>query len=283
MKLRTKILMLTILLALSSLSLLGTLRTSARKAFRRDQKPPLFVLQTSEADRVGGPSGGAFPRTDPQGRVYVVADSELRIISSTGERLGGFHLPTSNSSLGTPFAVLNGGEIVVATCDEDALLTVFDASGKIVRKMGTLRKLDERNPARNRFLNLGRVEANPSGEVFYVSMFSPTPTVQKFSPGGKLLTEFSVNGAAVQYQLEQAKKFLSGKGSDTVGGFLVLKSAAVDPATGHLWIGVGGRSLWHCAVCFSGFSFHLTPSKSRRFAISLAHRSGSPMNQSSPD
>jgi hypothetical protein len=172
-----------------------------------------------------------------QGRVYVASESEVRVIDPTGRSLGSFPIPNPTS-----LAVSANGDVVVSSPDSGKLLHVFDQAGLPLRMIGEQKRFDIRNLSQNSFLNRGKVLMGPSGILYYVSIFAPTPTVQKFSSQGELLLEFAVEGNAVDLQLEHAKEFLVTKNAETVGGFHVITSAATDPVTGHLWVGMNGSS-----------------------------------------
>jgi hypothetical protein len=75
-----------------------------------------------------------------------------------------------------------------------------------------------------------------------VFQYAPLPTVQKFSREGKFLSEFAVEGYAVERQAEMARRFLSTKSPSRVGGIIVITSATIDPRTGRLWLSTNGPS-----------------------------------------
>jgi hypothetical protein len=169
--------------------------------------------------------------------MYLASDSEIRIIDPTGRSLTSFPIPNPTS-----IAVSANGDVAVNSTDSGKLLHVYDQTGSRSRSIGELKQFDAGNRAQNAFLNRGKVLVGPSGAFYYVSVFAPVPTVQKFSNEGKLLLEFAIEGNAVDLQLEHAKEFLRSKKIDTVGGFHIITSATIDPTTGHLWIGLNGSS-----------------------------------------
>jgi hypothetical protein len=149
-----------------------------------------------------------------QGQMYLASDSDIRVIDLTGRSLASF--PISNP---TSIAVSANGDVVVNSTDSGKLLHVYNQSGSRLRSMGELKQFDVGNRAQNDFLNRGKVLVGPSGAFYYVSIFAPVPTVQKFSSEGKLLLEFAIEGSAIDLQLEHAKEFLRSKKTETVGGF----------------------------------------------------------------
>jgi len=176
---------------------------------------------------------------DAQGRMYL-ADTEadqVAILSPFGQRLRTFRVPRPRS-----LAVLRDGRIVVASPTEGALLHLYDSAGRRFKSFGALKLFDETNPVQNRFLNRGRVLVDAADNIYYVFEFAPRPTVQKFSKEGELLSEFVVEGQAVDLQVQMARRFLAAKDPRQVGGVVTIASATLDPVTGHLWIGVNGSS-----------------------------------------
>ncbi len=91
-------------------------------------------------------------------------------------------------------------------------------------------------------MNRGRVLVDAADNIYYVFEFSPNPTVQKFSREGELLSEFAVEGQAVDLQVQMARRFLAEKSPRRVGGIVTVTSAVIDPMRGRLWIGTNGSS-----------------------------------------
>jgi hypothetical protein len=174
----------------------------------------------------------------PQGQLYLAdtAANQVRTLNAAGQSVGSFSVPHPAS-----VAPLSDGNILVASAS-GRLLYVHSPAGLPLRSFGELRRFDAGNVEQNHFLNRGEVVVGPSDTIYYVSKFAPEPTVQKFSREGQLLSEFVVKGSAIDYQTEVAKRFLREKEAGAVGGFYVVTSAAVDPATGHLWVGMNGTT-----------------------------------------
>jgi hypothetical protein len=172
-----------------------------------------------------------------RGQMYLAGDSQIRVIDDTGRSLNTFSVPSPSS-----IAALGDGRVLVASPNSEQLLNVYNAEGLLLGRLGQVKHFDADNDVQNSFLNRGKVAVSPTGEIYYVSMFAATPTVQKFSSQGKLLSEFAIEGEAVDLQLRHAREFLSAKSAETVGGFYVITAAAIDPGTGHLWVGMNGSS-----------------------------------------
>lgn len=207
-----------------------------------------------------------------KGRIFIASDSELNITDIQGNWLKKFPIPKTTVSL----AALNDGNVAISATDSNTLLTVFDESGNVIRSIGGLKQLDKLNNNQNRFLNTGKVAASQSGDIYHISMFSPIPTVQKFSKQGKLIKEFAVEGAAIELQSKRGKEFLQEKKIDCTGGYYVIKAATVDPNTGNLWIGMNGGSKGSSILPESGVLYEYDPSgeKLAEYALSVASING---------
>ncbi len=313
MKLRKKLFIFTILLSLFG-AVIGIYSLSVNSIASHKQNVPLFVLQSSETDALNVsfvsdldvasskddksvylfredtqdvtvidaerktekikstfPSAKALA-VNSQGRIFVAGDSQLSVSDVKGNRLGNFPIPVTTTSLAT----LNNGGVVIAAADSDGLLTVFDEFGKRSRRIGSLKRLDTRDVVQNRFLNTGKVTVNQSGDIYYVSTYSPVPTVQKFSKQGVLLKEFAIEGATVELQLKRANEFLRQRKLGCVGGYFVIRTATVDPTTGHLWIGMNGLSESGSIRQESGvlYEYDSDGEKIAEYALTLASPSG---------
>jgi hypothetical protein len=170
------------------------------------------------------------------GDMYVADQSQMLTFDTTGRRLANVPIPATTTSL----APLKNRGFVIADADSEGLMTIFDVSGKMSRRIGILKSHDTRNARQNRFLNSGIVRTDPSGNIYWISTFSPNPVVQKFSVNGEFVTEFAIEGPTVELQRKFAHEFLENKKADCTGGYQMIRSATIDPTTGHLWIGMSG-------------------------------------------
>lgn len=175
----------------------------------------------------------------PQGNIYLADSvaSQIQVWSPTGQPLS--TLPAVRP---VSLAMLSNGNLVVASSAAGNLLRLQDQRGRMIGAFGGMRSFDSNNPRQNLFLNRGKVVVGPSDTIYYVSRYAPVPTVRKFSSTGQLLSEFVVEGAAIDYQQEVANRFLREKESNLVGGYDIITSATVDPSTGHLWVSMNGIS-----------------------------------------
>lgn len=209
---------------------------------------------------------------DSSRRMYVVDQTDLVIADSSGRHLTKFSIPDNVVSV----AVLNDDSIAISHSDDSSLITLFDQSGNITRKLGAVEQLDKRDKAQNRFLNQGKVAVSRD-DVYYISMFSPTPVVKKFSREGQLLTQFEIRGPAADLQSRRASEFLLERPANTVGGFFAIRSATVDAATGNLWIAMNGSSRRNAVIPESGvlYEYNENGQKLAEYALVVIAASGS--------
>jgi hypothetical protein len=134
--------------------------------------------------------------------------------------------------------------MVVSPSDDNSLFSIVKSPGGPVKRIGRKKEFAARGTAQNEFFNQGVVAVNQvDNTIYYVFTHALTPTVQHFNKEGELLSEFDVEGAAVDLQVGLTKRILTAKdGENCAGGFTVITSATVDPTTGHLWLGMNGSS-----------------------------------------
>lgn len=194
-------------------------------------------------DRKAEKVKAAFPvakifTVDAQGRIFSVGNSLLSVRDDKANPILDIAVPANTASV----SALRDGSVVIAGGDSESLLKIFDKSGRLIRRIGNQKRLDARDIIQNRFLNTGKVTTNQSNEIFFTSLHSPFPTVQKFSEHGVLLKEFSIEGASIELQLKRANEFLRQRKPSCIGGYFIIRDITTDPITGHLWIGMNGLS-----------------------------------------
>jgi hypothetical protein len=176
---------------------------------------------------------------DSEGHIYIADSSanQIRKFSPNGKMLKTFpvHQPIS-------FAVLDNGNIVVASPSKDLLLRMYDPSGRELKSFGSIKQFVANNEKQNNFLNRGKVLVDSSGTIYYVYKYAPAPIIQRFSKKGNLLSEFTVAGSAIDLQLEVIQQFLRNRAADTIGGINTINSAGIDFDTDHIWVCMNGSS-----------------------------------------
>jgi hypothetical protein len=201
-----------------------------------------------------------------QGDLYIADgfSNRVRILSAAGKPLGEFNAPNPVS-----LATLSNGNILSVSPNGGKLFQMYAVTGLAVKAFGEMKNFDSKNPVQNRFLNRGEVVVGPSDAIYYIPRHAPNPIVQRYSISGKLLSEFAIEGNAVKYQSEIEHSFLREKKSNVIGGFSVITAATVDPSTGHLWIGMNGKST-------TGIVYEYNPSgvKLREYSFLLNNKLG---------
>lgn len=180
------------------------------------------------------------PVVDSAGNVFFIdsATDDIAWIGPTGKWGGSFRAQERPYSLG----LLSNGNILIASPNDGKLLHVYDTKGRKLGSFGNLKLFDRINDGQNLFLNRGKVVVDPSDKSFFVFKYAPSPMVLEFSKKGNLVSEFGLDGSAIDYNAEAARKYLDSKPLQEVGGIVVTNSATVDPLTGHLWICMNGSS-----------------------------------------
>ena len=176
---------------------------------------------------------------DHRGLMYILdSDSVVHLVGPAGNSLGHFTAPGATS-----LAALGGGNVVVAAPRDGKLLHLYSPKGERLGSFGEMTTFEPDNRAQNDFYNRGGVAVGPSDEIYFIPWYAPTPHVQKFSAEGRLIREFKVEGVSVELQAERTKDFWRRKSrAGCTGGYRVVNAAAVDPSTGHLWLGLNGLS-----------------------------------------
>lgn len=175
---------------------------------------------------------------DSEGKIYV-GDStanQIRVFSSTGEVI-----KTIAVVHPLTIAVLSDGNLVVGSGFDGSILHMYDSVGKELRKFGKINRFVVDSVSENIFLSRGKVLVDSYDTIYYVYKYAPIPTVQRFSTKGKQLSEFVVEGAAVDLQVELAQNFLKGR-NNRIGGIGIINSAAIDPVTNDIWVSMNGSS-----------------------------------------
>ena len=210
---------------------------------------------------------------DSQGQVYVIDwhTSQIMKFTSSGEWARSFNTVHPFS-----VAVMRNGKIVVASPSDGKLIHVYDSSGQKLQSFGDIKLFDSVGGTANNFLNRGKVVVDSSDNIYYVFEYAPVPTVLKFSKNGKFISEFSVEGKAIDTQLGMARNYLSTKPAEEVGGIVIINSAAIDPVTNHLWVCMNGSSR-------SGIIYEYSPKgkKLNEYGIILSLPSIAPFSLSS--
>jgi hypothetical protein len=205
--------------------------------------PGLYAYepQSKKAKQVGDLTiNGRSVAAAPSGDVYVSAGESGVVALSQAKPTARRVANRSWHSL----ALLTDDSIVASPSDNNSLFSTFKSSGGLVKRIGQKKEFVLKGTAQNEFFNQGIVAVNQlDNTIYYVFTHALTPTVQHFTKEGELISEFAVEGAAIDLQVGLTRQILRAKeGENCAGGFTVITSATVDPTTGHLWLGMNGSS-----------------------------------------
>lgn len=184
-----------------------------------------------------GPIGfGEDCDVDARGDVYV-ADSVKNVVSEfapDGKPLYSF--PASSL---LSLAVLPEGEVAVTRMQETHHVTVYAADGKVAREFGDLESLSSRADI-DRYLNIGRVAADPQGHIYYGFTYMPEPLVREYDRFGNASQEFVFTGVDAYPEASATRKaIVRQENSDKPLAFhQILTAFGVDPVNGDVWMGL---------------------------------------------
>ncbi|MBV9926678.1 MAG: hypothetical protein JOZ96_16785 [Acidobacteria bacterium] len=229
--------------------------TGAVESYRVEAGGSLRPLGRGRSAAVNGP-GGYGVRADGE---------EVTVLDSGGKTVGKFKTPPPSS-----VAVLNSGDVAVASPDERGLIHVYSPAGRLLNRVGALRVRDRFSPQQNRFLHRGRVLTDAAGDFYYVYHY--VPLIQKYSSDGRLLFEVEVRGEAVDLQQALAQRFFEIKKAHQVGGINVINGAAIERQTGHLWLAMNGSTVGGVVYEYDGRGRKL-----REYALQVNAESGAPL------
>jgi hypothetical protein len=178
---------------------------------------------------------------DAEGTIYIAdrAANNIQVYSRDGK-----HLRTVPVAAPVAVAALPEGEVAVATMQKEALVTVFDRNGRLVREFGHPETLTERADM-NRFLNLGALATDLIGHLYYGFKYFPEPTVRQFDRFGYAgqdvrytALEALPEASAVRREIERQERR-----GDTPHFKQVVTAMAVEKQTGEVWIAMGNLLL----------------------------------------
>jgi len=173
----------------------------------------------------------------PSGRIYIADRGANAVLVFSPEAT---LLQTIRVNAPVSVASLPDGEVAVATLTQPHLVIVYDKNGREAREFGNPEDLSER-PDLNRFLNIGRIQSDSAGRLYYAFEYFPEPTVRTFDRFGYTA------GQDIQYTNPDAfpearavrKEIERQERRNSVPTFKrVLTAVGVDPDTGEVWMGL---------------------------------------------
>jgi hypothetical protein len=178
---------------------------------------------------------------DRDGRVYVAdrGANAVKVFSPDGHLV--LSVPVSAP---TSVVALPEGEFAVAGWKSNHLVRVYGLLGKIVREFGDPTEIAERAELKQ-FLNLGRLQTDPVGNIYYGFSYLPEPTVRKYDRFGYAAYEISL--ATPEYlQTSLAARREIERQEERTGApqlKIVLDAFGVDPETQDVWVALGNELL----------------------------------------
>jgi hypothetical protein len=205
---------------------------------------------------------------DVDGTIYIAdrAANNVQVYSKEGR-----HLRTISVNAPVAVASLPEGEIAVGTMQQEALVTVFDKSGRLVREFGNPETLTARRDL-NRFLNLGELSTDGLGHLYYGFKYLPEPLVRQFDRFGfagedvryTALDAFP-EATAVRREIERQER----RGG-TPQFKQVMTAMGIDKQTGEVWIAIRNMLLRFDKEGNRRATFRLyTPENARLEAVAI--------------
>jgi len=172
---------------------------------------------------------------DSSGHV-LVADrgaNNVKIFAADGSLVGLIPIPAPTS-----VASLPGNELAVTSLRYHWLMGIYGYAGTLVRAIGDPGDFARGTDA-HRTPDLGRVSSDPAGNLYYVFLFLPEPTVRRFDrfgfAGGEIaLDEFAAT--ARHHELFSSDSDDSSRRVRTQ-----INALAVDPASQEIWVAIGNE------------------------------------------
>jgi hypothetical protein len=203
------------------------------------QIPPAGVRENSATPTLV--YGVAFD-VDSAGRIYVAdrGANALRVFSTAGAVLLNIPFPSP-----TGIAVLSGGEIAATSATSKHLVTVFDAQGKELRSFGDPIEIIEGQAPTNRFMNIGRLATDATGNIYYSFDYLPEPTFRKYDRVGYASQDITLDAIEFAPASQAIRREL--KREIDRGSVPELQQRitcfAVDPESQKIWLALGDELL----------------------------------------
>ncbi len=187
---------------------------------------------------LGGIVFGEDCDADAEGRIYIAdrGGNSVAVFSPNGLLLRSISVPAPTS-----VAALGEGEVAVATLREPHLVIVFDKNGREVRDFGDPEQISDRADL-NRFLNIGDLDTDTKGHLFYAFAYAPEPTVRQYDRQGYSAgpdIQYTALEAASEAQAVRREIIHQEKHQKSPYFKRVLNAVGVDRTTGEVWMAVG--------------------------------------------
>lgn len=192
---------------------------------------PRMIVSTAEYPELRTPRDLAVDR---DGNVIVLnGDGLIKIFSGEGKLLASFQADRPLA-----VAVQSDGRILVSGFPRDHLISIYNREGKLLEEVGEPTKVDAKDGFNRRIMNIGSIAVDDEDNIYYVFRNLLTPMVRKYTPNGKLVAEWHVEGADLSWVVAKAAQQLrKNEESGEHGVVSVLTSAVFDNDTKTLWLG----------------------------------------------
>ena len=178
---------------------------------------------------------------DPGGQVYVAdrGANAVKVYDPRGQLALTIPIPSPTSII-----LLPGGEIAVSSMRTPRLIEVFDARGKIVREFGDVAELAEHADL-NRFLNMGNLETDAAGHIYYSFSYFPEPTLRKYDRFGFATFDVALTSLDLEGQAAALRREISAQDQKKAPPNFkrVINAVGVDPQTQVVFIALGDQLL----------------------------------------
>jgi hypothetical protein len=172
---------------------------------------------------------------DSSGHV-LVADrgaNNVKIFATDGSLAGLIPIPAPTS-----VASLPGNELAVTSLRYHWLMGIYGYAGTLVRAIGDPGDFAHGTDA-HRSPDLGRVSSDPAGNLYFVFLFLPEPTVRRFDRFGFAGNEIALDEFAATARHHEL--FSSDSDDNPRQVRTQINALAVDPATQEIWIAIGNE------------------------------------------
>lgn len=234
---------------------------SGVRALKRDAAGHYYYILTAPGAAVGvySPDGkrvGQIPENqtketairygedlevDSGGQIYVAdrGANAIKVFDPKGRLTLTIPVPAPTS-----LALLPGGEIAVASMRTSRLVEVFDGRGKVVREFGDPSELAE-HAELNRFLNIGRLDTDAAGHIYYAFSYLPEPSLRKYDRYGYAKFDLTVTSLEFQAQAQAVRReiFSQDRRAGVPNFKRVIDAVGVDPQTEVVFVAIGDELL----------------------------------------
>ena len=198
--------------------------------------PSLAAQETTPPDPKKNPKivFAADFDVDSSGRV-LIADrgaNNVKIFAADGSLAGVVPIPAPTS-----VAALTGSEFAVTSLRYHWLMGIYGYAGTLIRAIGDpgdfARGADGQHTS-----DLGRVSSDAAGNLYYVFMFLPEPTVRRFDRFGFAGSEIALDEFAAAARHHE---LFSDSDENPRPVRTQISALGVDSATGEIWIAIGNE------------------------------------------